>query len=132
MRDIVGIAGSMTVLLAVAFLGGCSPSQRVKTQTPSDVFGVMDKELSHSLVGKADAFDAMDTELAHAIGTTSLTSETLPSAELAPMPLPESRMSLAEELKATQTWGAGEEPLASEAPTMVSEIDPSEIPSTRE
>jgi hypothetical protein len=125
MRHIVGSVG---VLVAVAFLGGCSPSQRARTQAPNDVFGVMDKELSHSLIGKADAFDAMDTELAHAIGTTSLTSD----AVLGPMPLPESRMSLAQELRATQTWGVSEEPPAVEAQAVVSENDANEIPNTRE
>jgi len=94
------IVGAMGVLLAASFLGCASP--RTEARAPTDVMSRMKTELAHSLA-QVDAFDAMDDELAHAIGTTTVTSETA----LGPMPLPESRMSLAAAAEpAPVTWGA--------------------------
>jgi hypothetical protein len=79
-------------LLSLTTVVGCGPglSHRVKAQSPQS----------------PDVFTTMDAELASTIGTTSVTS-----AE--PMPLPESRLSLAQwdadddvpAQKAAQTWG---------------------------
>lgn len=91
--------GTVGTLFALAFLAGCS-SQQPRTQSPNDVIGTMKSELSHSLA-QADTFDTMDDELSHAIGTTTVTGAEM----LGPMPLPESRMSLAIELSPYQTWG---------------------------
>jgi len=99
MKHIVGATG---VLLAASLLGCASP--RSEARAPNDALGRMKSELAHALA-QVDAFDAMDDELAHTIGTTTLTGGTL----LAPMPLPESRMSLATEAAAPlQTWGVAE------------------------
>ncbi len=119
------IVGAMGVLLVASFLGGCS-SQPASARAPSDVLGRMKAELSHSLA-QVDAFDAMDDELAHAIGTTALTSETV----LGPMPLPESRMSLAAAMEpAVQTWGVSE---PEEEPLVTAEIpNVHDIPDTRD
>ncbi|MBX3206606.1 MAG: hypothetical protein KF764_16150 [Labilithrix sp.] len=124
MRHILGTVG---VLVALAFLGGCA-SQPTRARAPADVFGAMNAELSRSLT-KGDAFDAMNDELAHAIGTTTLASAVV----LGPMPLPESRLSLAAETRALQTWGVAEAELEEPAESeLVSGIDPGGIPDTRE
>ncbi len=108
------LVGTLAIATAAMALGGCA--SRPKAQGPNDVLAVMDKELSHTVVNN-DALDVMSDELSHAIGTTSLTSETL----LTPMPLPEERMSLAEAAKpAPVTWGGS------------SQVDLSEIPDSRE
>jgi hypothetical protein len=110
MRHLVGL-GLVTL---AAMLAGCAGA-RTQVQAPSDVFAVMDKELAQTLTN-GDSLDAMNDELSHAIGTTSLTSEVM----LGPMPLPESRMSLAEEAKpAIQTWG-------------IAKVEVAEIPATRD
>jgi hypothetical protein len=77
-------------LLALAMLTGCGPGLTRKAKAPTDVFQTMDAELSH------------------AIGTAQLTSEE--------MPLPESRMPLAqwdedEDTKPVQTWGVPAAPI---------------------
>ena len=119
------IVGALGVLLVASFLGGCS-SQQTKAQAPADVLGRMKTELSHSLA-QVDTFDAMDDELAHAIGTTTLTGETV----LGPMPLPEERMSVAAAMTpAVQTWGISEP----EAEPLITAEIPSvhDIPDTRD
>jgi hypothetical protein len=128
------IVGTMGLLLVGSFLGGCS-SQSAQAKTPTDVVGRLKTELSHSLA-QVDTFDAMNDELAHAIGTTTLTSETV----VAPMPLPESRMSLAAGTKpAVQTWGVSElvsidagedEAVLSEMTAGIPDLD--DVPNTRE
>jgi hypothetical protein len=95
---LVTAAASMTI--------GCGPGLSHRAKAPTDVFG------------------RMDAELAHSIGTTSLTSESIP--------LPEDRLSLhsaslsyedpwAERATAPapQTWGAAPasaQPVAAAAP----------------
>ena len=118
------IVGAMGVLLVGSFLGGCS-SQQTQARAPADVLGRMKTELAHSLA-QVDTFDAMDHELAHAIGTTTLTSETV----LGPMPLPESRMPLAAIEPAVQTWGVSE---PEDEPLVTAEL-PSvhDLPDTRD
>lgn len=86
------LSGSVVTvtLLALAMLTGCGPGLTRKAKAPTDVFQTMDAELSH------------------AIGTTQLTSEE--------MPLPESRMPLAqwdedEDTQPLQTWGVPAAPI---------------------
>lgn len=84
------LSGSIVVVLAVAMLTGCGPGLSHRVKSP-------------------DVFQTMDAELSHAIGTTTVTSEQ--------MPLPESRMPLAQweedEDFATplQTWGVPAAPI---------------------
>lgn len=119
------IVGAMGVVLAASFLGCASP--RSEARGPNDVLDRMKSELSHSFA-QVDTFDAMDDALAHAIGTTTVTSEAL----LGPMPLPESRMSLAAARSPLQTWGVAE-PAEDPQPAdmLVSGID-LEIPGARD
>lgn len=87
------------VTLAVALMTGCGPGMSSHVAAPNDPM-----------------LQAADAELANAIvGTTTLTSATLP-----PMPLPESRMPVAREGSrsthdqtppAIQTWGVAAEPV---------------------
>jgi hypothetical protein len=89
------VAGLSAVLVSLALLSGCSGS---RAKTPDEVFSAMNKELAQTLDEPA-------------VGTATLTSETIVVAPVAPaalpeMPLPESRMSLAELTEpAGQTWG---------------------------
>jgi hypothetical protein len=117
------LVASVVVLVAVASLTGCSTTPR--TRTSADVFGAMKTELAHSLVN-ADAFDAMDDELAHAVGTTTVTSDLV----LGPLLLPESRLSIASELRAQQTWGFSDD--GAPAAERVSELELDGVPSSRE
>ena len=120
------VVGSLGVLVALAASTGCSAPPRPKTQSAHDVFGAMERELSHTVAKNADVFGVMDKELSHAIGTTTLSNATLltdlsaTSILLTSMPLPESRMSLAEYEPALQTWGA------------TTQRDLNEVPDTRE
>jgi hypothetical protein len=87
------------VTLATAMITGCGPGMSSHAAAPNDRM-----------------LQAADAELANAIvGTTTLTSATLPA-----MPLPESRMPVAREASrsahdttppAMQTWGVAAEPV---------------------
>ena len=94
------ILGPVVVTLATAMITGCGPGMSShKAQSPNDKL-----------------FQALDAELANAIvGTTTVTSATLP-----PMPLPESRMPVSRDAAAgandttpppIQTWGVAAEPV---------------------
>lgn len=109
------LVASFGALLALAASTGCSAQKRVASS--HDVFEAMNEELSHT-IAQADPFDAMSDELSRAIGTTALTSETLVSEDIlaAPMPLPETRMSLSEiDRPVLKTWGVPDEAYALEA-----------------
>jgi hypothetical protein len=92
MRHVVGLSA---VLVSLALLSGCSTS---RAKTPDEVFSAMNKELAQTLDEPT-------------VGTTTLSSETIVIAPVAPvalpeMPLPETRMSLSELTEpAGQTWG---------------------------
>src|SRR5262249_11992402 len=105
------------LLASLAALTGCSSSPRAKA--PTDVFSAMNSELSKTLPKSADE---VDEELSRSFGTTLLTSATLVRIDTilnTPIPLPESRMSLAEaDAPIPQTGGES--------------VAPADIPDTRE
>jgi hypothetical protein len=117
--------------VVLAALTGCSSKQN-KTQNPNDVVAAMNAELAHTIdpaQNKHDPYALMqvlEMDSAEAVGITTTTSTTLPGPTspdilATPMPLPDSRMSLAQadDEAAPQTWGA------------TPDIDLSELPDTR-
>ena len=75
----------VVLTLATALITGCGPGLTTRAQAPVDVELAMDRELSHAL-----------------IGTTSLTSATLPApAAASPSRAPDSEIQ-----PPVQTWGS--------------------------